>query len=61
MLGISKMASLLIEAGVNPYSPNSQGWKGSTPLFVAAMTGHIDVIKSLVRAKADPLFHWPWW
>ena len=34
---------------------NSQGNEGDTPLHIAAMLGHVDVIKCLIEARCDPL------
>ena len=39
----------LLEAGADP----NESFKGETPLYVAAMTGQVDAIKSLVRKNAD--------
>ena len=43
---------MLIEAGANPNSGTSDGM---TPLFCAALHGHLAAIRVLLRAKADPL------
>ena len=34
---------------------NSQDNEGDTPLHIAAMLGHVDVIKCLIEARCDPL------
>lgn len=43
---------MLIEAGANP---NSRAVCGLTPLHKAAFNRHVDAIKLLLRAKANPL------
>lgn len=43
---------MLIEAGANA---DSRDLDGATSLHLAAETGHVDAIKVLLRAKANPL------
>lgn len=41
---------MLVEAGANL---NNRGLDGSTPLYTAAMKGHVGAV--IIRAKANPL------
>jgi ankyrin repeat protein len=43
---------ILIEAGAHVNYAN--GKYGSTALFIASVEGHIDVVRSLLAAGADP-------
>jgi ankyrin repeat protein len=42
---------LLLEAGANVDTAAANGW---TPLYVAALSGHLKVVELLLRNHADP-------
>ncbi|CAN0457603.1 unnamed protein product, partial [Ectocarpus fasciculatus] len=45
----------LIEEGA---SVDSRNPGGATPLYIAAMQGHLGAVKVLLHAKANPLLTW---
>lgn len=47
-----EVMSVLIMAGANP---NSRGVDGATPLYLGAENGHVEGVKMLLRARANPL------
>lgn len=53
-MGHWKVLGALIKAGANPNSRMFTS-DGATPLFAASLEGHVETIRELLRAKADPL------
>ena len=51
-MGHGEIVVFLLEAGANP---NNRTNDGETPLYHAAKHGPLDMVRELVRAKADPL------
>ncbi|MFW6189238.1 MAG: ankyrin repeat domain-containing protein [Planctomycetota bacterium] len=49
--GRARAVSELLAAGADPDA--GAGWLESTPLHLAAEGGHLEVVKTLVRAVAD--------
>mmetsp|Transcript_4589 Transcript_4589/g.8020 ORF Transcript_4589/g.8020 Transcript_4589/m.8020 type:complete len:235 (+) Transcript_4589:2-706(+) len=51
MEGFEKVIARLIEAGANTDAQNVLGW---TPLMWAAARGHVEAVRVLLKANADP-------